>query len=80
MLEQFRDNATNFRREVLVLALQLFNKCIGFTRNSGRLRNLVWNKSSEMSRSPGGGGLSLIQSLVSLCDPVQVEARLSKHL
>ena len=28
VLEQFRDNATNFRREVLVLALQLFNKCI----------------------------------------------------
>ena len=41
---------------------------------------MVWNKSSEMSRIPGGGGLSLIQSLVSLCDPVQVEARLSKHL
>ena len=78
VLQQFMDNTTNFRREVLVLALQFFNQCLAFTRSSGRVRSLLWENSKEMIG--GGGGPLLIQYLVTLCDPVQVEARIDKQV
>jgi len=80
VVEQFKDNNTKFRREVLILALQFFNQCMSFTMSSGRLRSLLWNKSIEITRTFGVGGLSLIQSLVPLSDPVQGDARLPAQL
>jgi len=79
VLQQFKDNPTRFRREVLLLALQMFNQCLAFTKSSGMVRNFLWENSSKITGG-SSGELSLIQSLVTLCDPVQVEARIDKQV
>jgi len=79
VLQQYKNNTTKFRREVLVLALQMFNQCLAFTKSSGRVRNFLWENSSKISVG-SAGEMSLIQSLVTLCDPVQVEARIDKQV
>jgi len=79
VLQQYKNNTTKFRREVLVLALQMLNQCLALTKSSGRVRNFLWENSSKISGG-SGGEMSLIQSLVTLCDPVQVEARIDKQV